>query len=67
MQRQALALSESVLGKEHPDTLSCMESLAIALMHQDKMLESEALYRQALAAREAPQGQEHPNTAEECS
>ena len=36
MHRQALALRERVLGKEHPDTLTSMNNLASVLSRQGK-------------------------------
>ena len=42
--RQALALSEKVLGKEHPNTLSSMNNLALLLMSQGKYDEAEPIF-----------------------
>ena len=44
--REALALSESVIGKEHPSTLTNMNNLAVS---QGKYKEAEKIYRQVLA------------------
>ncbi|KAJ4176776.1 hypothetical protein NW767_015336 [Fusarium falciforme] len=43
---------ETVLGKEHPDTLDSMDNLAEALRNQGKYEEAEQMHRQALALRE---------------
>jgi hypothetical protein len=45
MYRQALTLSETVLGKEHPDTLMSMNNLADILSSQGKYEQAEELYR----------------------
>ncbi len=36
MHRQALALTETVLGKEHPDTLTSTNNLALVLSRQGR-------------------------------
>jgi hypothetical protein len=48
MHRQALGLSETVLGKEHPDTLASMSNLANALRDQSKYEQAEEMHQQAL-------------------
>jgi tetratricopeptide (TPR) repeat protein len=62
MYRQALALREKVLGKEHPDTLTSMNNLAGLLEGQGKYDEAEPIYRQTLALMEKVLGKEHPDT-----
>ena len=62
MHRQALQLHENVLGKEHPDTLSSMNNLAVVLLELGKCEEAEQMHRQTLKLREKVQGKEHPNT-----
>ncbi len=52
MHRQALALRETVLGKEHPSTLTSMNNLAGVLSRQGKYKEAEEMYRQMLALKE---------------
>ena len=49
MHRKALALMETVLGKEHPDTLTSMDNVALLLSSQGKYEEAEDIHRQALA------------------
>ncbi|KAK4109332.1 hypothetical protein N656DRAFT_839255 [Canariomyces notabilis] len=66
MHRQGLGLSEKVLGKEHPDTLTSMNSLAntltsmnslaLVLESQGKYEEAERMHRQALGLREKELG-----------
>jgi CHAT domain-containing protein/Flp pilus assembly protein TadD len=60
--KQALQLSEKVLGKEHPDTLVSMNNLAGLYRSQGRYSEAEPLYKQALQLREKVLGREHPNT-----
>ncbi|KAK7991512.1 hypothetical protein PG988_000306 [Apiospora saccharicola] len=62
MHRQTLALRETVLGREHPDTLASMNNLAISLRQQGKHAEAEQMHRQTLALRETVLGREHPDT-----
>ena len=62
MDQQALQLRETVLGKDHPDTLRSMSSLAASLRHQGKYAEAEAMHRQALQLRETVLGKDHPDT-----
>ena len=50
MHRQALELRETVLGKEHPDTLTSMNNLASVLSDQGKYEQAEEMHRQALRA-----------------
>jgi hypothetical protein len=59
---QTLALSETVLGREHPSTLATMSNLAQVLDHQGKYEEAEAMNRQTLALKESVLGREHPST-----
>ncbi|RYO95235.1 hypothetical protein DL764_007720 [Monosporascus ibericus] len=62
MHRQALALREAVLGREHPDTLTSMNNLASVLDSQGKYDEAEQMHRQELQLSEAVLGREHPDT-----
>jgi tetratricopeptide (TPR) repeat protein len=48
MHRQALKLSETVLGKEHPTTLTSMNNLATMLRDQGKNEQAEEMLQQAL-------------------
>lgn len=43
MQQQTLQLRETVVGKDHPDTLACIISLATSLCLQGKYKEAEAM------------------------
>lgn len=51
MHRQALALTETVLGKEHPNTLTSINNLVLVLSRQGKYDEVEEMHRQALALK----------------
>jgi tetratricopeptide (TPR) repeat protein len=62
MDRQALQLKETVLGKEHPDTLASMNNLANSLCQQGKYAEAEKIHRQTLQLKEILLGKEHPDT-----
>ncbi|KAK8097365.1 kinesin light chain [Apiospora sp. TS-2023a] len=62
MHRQTLALRETVLGREHPDTLSSMNNLANVLKNQGKYVEAEEMHRRTLALRETVLSREHPDT-----
>jgi len=59
--RQALGLSETVLGKEHPSTLTSMSSLATVLSDQGKYEEAKEMHRRALGPKETVLGKEHPS------
>jgi Flp pilus assembly protein TadD len=55
MHRQELGSCETVLGKEHPDTLTSMNNLALVLGGQGKYEEAEEMHRRALCLRETVQ------------
>lgn len=61
--REALAIREKVLGKQHPDTAESYNNAAHCLWSQDKSDEALPLFREALAIREKVLG-EHPDTAD---
>jgi tetratricopeptide (TPR) repeat protein len=62
MHRQALGLMETVLGEEHPGTLTSMNILATLLRDQGKYEQAEEIHRQALRLRETVLGKEYPDT-----
>jgi tetratricopeptide (TPR) repeat protein len=62
MYRQTLGLCETVLGKEHPSTLTSMNNLATVLSDQGEYEEAIEMHRQALGLRETVLGKEHPST-----
>jgi hypothetical protein len=51
-----------VLGKNHPDTLTSMNNLAVAVEMQSKYAEAEAMHRQTLQLMETVLGKDHPDT-----
>jgi Tfp pilus assembly protein PilF len=62
MHRQTLQLKETVLGKDHPDTLASMNNLATSLCQQGKYAEAEAMQQQTLQLKETVLGKDHPDT-----
>jgi tetratricopeptide (TPR) repeat protein len=62
MIRKALATRETMLGKEHPDTLKSVSNLASVLRYQGKYEEAEETNRRTLDWREKVLGKEHPDT-----
>ncbi|WP_172437642.1 tetratricopeptide repeat protein [Acidithiobacillus marinus] len=61
--QRALAISEKVLGPEHPDTAASLNNLAMLYDAQGRLNEAEPLYQRALAIWEKVLGPEYPNTA----
>jgi tetratricopeptide (TPR) repeat protein len=64
---QTLQLQEIALGKNHPDTLQSMSSLAESLCKQGKYAVSEAMHRQILQLRETVLGKDYPDTLQSMS
>jgi Tfp pilus assembly protein PilF len=62
MNRQTLQLKETVLGKDHPQTLISMNNLATSLCEQGKYAEAEAIHRQTLQLQETVLGKDYPDT-----
>ena len=62
MHRRALEARETVLGCEHPDTLTSVSNLGRVLSRQGKYEEAEAMNRRALEARERVLGRDHLDT-----
>ena len=60
--RRALFLAEKMLGPEHPDTLSSLNSLALSYLAQGLYGEAAPLYLRALKGREKTLGPQHPDT-----
>jgi tetratricopeptide (TPR) repeat protein len=61
--KRALEIDEKALGKDHPDTATSLNTLAVLYHHQGKYAEAEALYKRALEIREKAIGKDHPATA----
>ena len=60
--KQKLETRERTLGKEHPFTLTTVNSLALLYKAQGNYSEAEPLYKRALEASERTLGREHPFT-----
>src|SRR5262245_24384197 len=61
--RQVLAITQKVLGENHPFTASSYTNVASCLDDLGKSSEALPLYRQALAIRRKALGENHPSTA----
>lgn len=57
-----LEICERKLGREHPDTLRCVNNLAFLCGEQGDYAKAEALFQRALEAQERTLGREHPDT-----
>jgi tetratricopeptide (TPR) repeat protein len=62
MNRRSLEGSEKALGKEHPNTLTSVNNLALVLRYQGKYEQAEEMNQRALEGYEKALGKEHPNT-----
>ena len=60
---RALAISEQVLGPNHPNTAQSLNSLAALYYSQGDYEQAKPLYERALAIREQVLGPYHPDTA----
>ncbi len=61
---RALEINQRLLGEEHPDTLSSMNSLASLYTDQALYAKAEPLYTKTLEARRRVLGEEHLDTLE---
>jgi tetratricopeptide (TPR) repeat protein len=61
--QRALAISEKVLGPEHPDTAMSLNNLALLLKDQGDLAAARPLFERALAISEKVPDPEHPATA----
>jgi hypothetical protein len=61
---RALAISEKVLGAEHPDTASSLNTLAGLLLDHADLAAARPLFERALAISEKVLGAEHQDTAD---
>jgi hypothetical protein len=62
-QRRSLAITEKVLGEEHPETAITLNAIGQTLHSQGKYDEALEYYRRSLAIKEKVLGEEHPETA----
>jgi tetratricopeptide (TPR) repeat protein len=60
---KVLAINETNLGPEHPDTATSLNNLAMLYRSLGRYGEAELLLRRSLAIREKALGPEHPDTA----
>ncbi len=60
--QRALALRERILGSEHPDTLTALDSLAKAEINEGKVADGEVLFKRLLNARTHALGPSHGDT-----
>jgi tetratricopeptide (TPR) repeat protein len=60
---RSLAIREEVLGSEHPDTATSLNSLALLLQDQGDLAGARPLFERALAIRKKVHGHEHPDSA----
>jgi tetratricopeptide (TPR) repeat protein len=59
---EALTLRTTILGSDHPDTLSSMNNLASTYWNQGRWDEAEKLHIQVLEMGKVKLGSDHPNT-----
>ena len=64
LRRIVLEVQRSVLGPEHPSTLSTMSDLANTLSVEERYKEADALLREALAIQSRTLGPNHPDAAD---
>ena len=59
-----MAIRESKLGEDHPDTANSLHNLASLYFNQGRKIEAEALYARAAAIFLKTFGDEHPSYIE---
>ncbi|MDR0491809.1 MAG: tetratricopeptide repeat-containing protein, partial [Oscillospiraceae bacterium] len=64
---KAMAIRENVLGKEHPDTLSTYNEIAVVYKDQGRYAKALEWSDSVLSIREDVLGAEHPDTARTCN
>jgi CHAT domain-containing protein/Tfp pilus assembly protein PilF len=67
LSRRALAISEKVLGKNHPSVATNLNNLALLYDNQGKYAQAETLYQRSLAIREKALGKDHLSVANSLS
>ena len=60
---QALAIRQTVLGENHPETANSLNNLAVLYRSQGDDARALPLFEQALAIRQTVSGENHPETA----
>ena len=61
--QRALAIRESQLGPDHPDTATSLNNLALLYHSMGRYAEAESLFQRSLAIIEMHLGPDHPDTA----
>merc|ERR1712176_1109237 len=64
--RESLTVFREMFGDHHPETLTCINNLGMALK-DSRPAEAETLFRQALAGRREVLGTSHPDVEESAS
>jgi len=64
---RALAGMENSLGRDHPDTLTAVNNMALVYDKQGEYSKALEWYGRALAGREKSLGKEHPSTVSTAS
>ncbi|WP_177218669.1 tetratricopeptide repeat protein [Donghicola eburneus] len=59
--RQALIMTQTLLGERHPDVIASYNNLATCLQAQGRIGEAEPLYRKGLEISQATLGETHPD------
>jgi len=59
---KAISIRERILGREDPNTLTSVRTLALVLQYRGKYKEAEQMNRRALKGHEKALGKEHPST-----
>ena len=63
MLREAIAIKEKLLGREHPSLATSLNNLANVLRSMGRTAETEPLYRGSMAIQEKAFGRDHPHVA----
>ncbi len=63
LMKQALAIDEARLGKDHPKVAIRLNNLALLYQATNRLAKAEPLFKRALAIDEASFGKDHPNVA----
>lgn len=60
---EALRVAEATFGRDHPNVVTSLDTLADIYNHQGKLAELEPLHKRSLAIWEKALGPDHPNIA----
>ncbi len=59
---EALSASQTTFGEDHPNTLWCLNNVAIVRRNRMRFDEAEKLYLKCFEACKSKLGEDHPNT-----